>query len=172
MYLRVVTSRGTNVLSKLLWIFAIYSSNTVALRYSVTGDCHSNFSGSFHRNLQFNKNAFAFADRKSKSCNLTLEFPWPHLWPWPQTSQTKLNWCSDSKISIFKKITLTLILKLDLDIVQMYHHTNNEASVSTASKVIARTDKHTDRHTNTRTHNTHIHTYTLWKHYLYRICVR
>ena len=29
-------------------------------------------------------------------------------WPWPQTSQTKLNWCPGSKISIFHDMTLTL----------------------------------------------------------------
>ena len=43
------------------------------------------------------------ADKKSNTYNLTL------VWPWPQTSQTKLNWCSGSKISIFHEITLTLI---------------------------------------------------------------
>ena len=32
---------------------------------------------------------------------------------------------------------MTLILNLDLDIVKMYHHTKNEVSMSTASKVIA-----------------------------------
>ena len=32
---------------------------------------------------------------------------------------------------------MTLILKLDLDIVKMYHHTKNEVSMLTASKVIA-----------------------------------
>ena len=31
---------------------------------------------------------------------------------------------------------ITLILKLDLDMVQMYHHTNNEDSMSRHSKVI------------------------------------
>ena len=36
---------------------------------------------------------------------------------------------------------MTLILKLDLDIVKMY--TKNEVSMSTASKVIAQTDTHT-----------------------------
>ena len=52
---------------------------------------------------------------------------------------------------------MTLILKLDLDMVKMYHHTTNKVSMSTASKVIARTD--TDRHTDTHTH-THTHTHT------------
>ena len=49
---------------------------------------------------------------------------------------------------------MTLILKLDLDIVKMYHHTKNEVSMSTGSKVIARTDRQTDRHTHTHTHTT------------------
>ena len=37
---------------------------------------------------------------------------------------------------------MTLILKPDLDIVRMYHHTKNEVSMSTGRKVIARTDTH------------------------------
>ena len=41
---------------------------------------------------------------------------------------------------------MTLILKLDLDIVKMYHHTKNEVSMSTGSKVIVQTDKHTHTH--------------------------
>ena len=53
---------------------------------------------------------------------------------------------------------MTLILKLDLDIIKMYHHTKNEVSTSIPSKVIAQTDtqthSQTDRQTNT-------HTYTL-----------
>ena len=40
---------------------------------------------------------------------------------------------------------MTLLLKLDLDIVMMYHHTKNEVSMSRHSKVIARMDRHTDR---------------------------
>ena len=43
-------------------------------------------------------------------------------------------------------MTLTLILKLDLDIVKMYHQTKNEVSMSTASKVVAQTDTQTDTH--------------------------
>ena len=42
---------------------------------------------------------------------------------------------------------MTLILKLDLDMVKMYHYTKNEASMSRHSKVIARTDTQTDTHT-------------------------
>ena len=41
---------------------------------------------------------------------------------------------------------MTLILKLDLDIVKMCHHTKNEVSMLTASKVIAQTDRHTQTH--------------------------
>ena len=59
---------------------------------------------------------------------------------------------------------MTLILQLDLDIVKMYHHTKNEVSMSTGSKVIARTDTQTDGQTDRKTH-----THTLRKHYLYRI---
>ena len=47
---------------------------------------------------------------------------------------------------------MTLILKLDLDIVKMYHHTKNEVSMSIPSKVIARTDRQTDTHTHTHRH--------------------
>ena len=45
---------------------------------------------------------------------------------------------------------MTLILKFDLDIVKMYHHTKNEVSMSTASKGIVQTDRQT--HTQTETH--------------------
>ena len=40
---------------------------------------------------------------------------------------------------------MTLVLKLDLDMVKMYHHTKNEISMSRHSKVIARTDTETDK---------------------------
>ena len=49
---------------------------------------------------------------------------------------------------------MTLILKLDLDMVMMYHHTKNEVSMSTGSKVTARTDENT--HTDTHTHDENI----------------
>ena len=35
---------------------------------------------------------------------------------------------------------MTFLLKLDLDMLTMYHHTKNEVSTSKHSKVIARTD--------------------------------
>ena len=52
---------------------------------------------------------------------------------------------------------MTLILKLNLDMVKMYHHTKNKVSMSRHSKFIARTDththtdKHTDKHTDGQT---------------------
>ena len=62
---------------------------------------------------------------------------------------------------------MTLILKLDLDMVKMYLHAKNEVSMLWASKVIASTDRNTDRQTDiqtdtqteTQTHRqTHRHT--------------
>ena len=44
---------------------------------------------------------------------------------------------------------MTLALEFDLDMVEMYHLTRNEVSVSTASKVISQTDRQTDAHTHT-----------------------
>ena len=63
---------------------------------------------------------------------------------------------------------MTLILKLDLDMVKMYLHTKNEVSMLSSSKVIAwtdrNTDRHTDRHTDRQTDSqTDRHD---WKHYL------
>ena len=43
---------------------------------------------------------------------------------------------------------MTLVLKLDLDMVKMYHHAKNEVSISRHSKVIP---KQTDRQTDTQT---------------------
>ena len=41
---------------------------------------------------------------------------------------------------------ITLVLKLDLDMVKMYDHTKYEVSVSSTSKVVAqRTQRQTDR---------------------------
>ena len=42
---------------------------------------------------------------------------------------------------------MTLILEPDVDMVKMYHHAKNKISLSTPSKVIARTDRHTHTHT-------------------------
>ena len=39
---------------------------------------------------------------------------------------------------------LTLILKLDLDMVKMYHQTKDEVTMSSHSKVTTRMDRHTD----------------------------
>ena len=46
---------------------------------------------------------------------------------------------------------MTLILKLDLDMIKMYLHTKNEVSMSSSSKVIAWTGRNTDRQTDTET---------------------
>ena len=46
---------------------------------------------------------------------------------------------------------MTLVPKLDLDMVKMYHHTKNEVSMSRDSKVIAQTDRQTHTHTHTHT---------------------
>ena len=46
--------------------------------------------------------------------------------------------------------SMTLVLKSDLDMVKMYHHTKNEVSMSRHSKVIARTDRQTHRPPHTR----------------------
>ena len=42
--------------------------------------------------------------------------------------------------------SMALVLKLDLDMVKMSHHTKDEVSMSRHSKVIACTDTQTDRH--------------------------
>ena len=47
---------------------------------------------------------------------------------------------------------MTLIPKLDLDMVKMYHYTKIEVSVSTHSKVTAQIDAQTQSHTQTHTH--------------------
>ena len=42
---------------------------------------------------------------------------------------------------------MTLVLKLNLDMVKKFHHTKNEVSMSRHSKVIAQMDRQADRHT-------------------------
>ena len=61
---------------------------------------------------------------------------------------------------------MTLIIKLDLDMVKMYLHTKNEVSMSRGSKVIVWTDRNTDTHTQTdMTENiTYPHTRVVKKH--------
>ena len=44
---------------------------------------------------------------------------------------------------------MTLILKLDLDMVELYLYTKNEVSMSRDSNIIAWTDKNTERQTHT-----------------------
>ena len=46
---------------------------------------------------------------------------------------------------------MNLILKLDLDIIKMSHHTKNEVSILRHLKVISHTDTQTDRQTDTHT---------------------
>ena len=60
----------------------------------------------------------------------------------PQVGYGKRIWCPTVRIINLTK--LTLVLKLDLDIVKMYHPTKNDVSVSRQSKVTARTDRRTD----------------------------
>ena len=54
---------------------------------------------------------------------------------------------------------MTLILKLDLDMVKMYLHTKNEVSMLRGSKVIACTNRNTDRQTDRQTDMTENITY-------------
>ena len=53
--------------------------------------------------------------------------------------RSKQIWCPT--VQKAHKTKMTLILKLDLDVVKMYHHTKNEVFMSRHSKVIARTDR-------------------------------
>ena len=53
---------------------------------------------------------------------------------------------------------MTLILKLDLDMVKMYLHTKNEVPSYISSKVIAWTDRHTETQTDLNEIITYSHT--------------
>ena len=53
---------------------------------------------------------------------------------------------------------MTLILKLDLDMVNMHLYTKNEIPSYSGSKVVARTDRHTDKHTDPTEIITYPHT--------------
>ena len=75
-----------------------------------------------------------------------------------ETNVQEANWA----VSWDDLDPMALILKQDLDMVKMYHHTKNEVSMSNASEVIAQTDKHTKTQAHRQTH-------TLQKHYLYRL---
>ena len=62
---------------------------------------------------------------------------------------------SDSQNNQFDKSDLdldpmTLVLKLALDMIKMYHHTTNKVYMSGHSKVVAQTDRQTHRHTDTQ----------------------
>ena len=52
---------------------------------------------------------------------------------------------------------MTLILKLDLNDINIEHYTKNDVSLSTHSKVISQTGRQTYRHYESITH-----THTLW----------
>ena len=65
----------------------------------------------------------------------------------------KRIWCPTVRIINFTEVTLTLVLKLDLDMVKMYHHAKNKASMSRHSKVIARTQIDTHRQTHRQFEN-------------------
>ena len=54
-------------------------------------------------------------------------------------------------------MTLTLILKLDLDMVNMYLHTKNEVPMWNGSKVIVWTDTQMNRQTDTTENITYPH---------------
>ena len=54
---------------------------------------------------------------------------------------------------------MTLILKIDLDMVKMYLHTKNEVPSYSGSKVIAWTDRQTDGQTHRQTDSSEIITY-------------
>ena len=92
-------------------------------------------------------------DRNPNTYNLILQ------WPWLQHHHDlDLELVSNSPRSPFYQSDLdldpmTLILKVDLDVVKMYHHTKIEVSMSRYSKVKGCTDRQTD-------------TQTVWKHYL------
>ena len=101
-----------------------------------------------------NRNTLPF----DSGMTLTLQWLWPwddldldhHIntssWSYPKNllfnSQNEHFYQSDLDLH-----PMTLVLKLDLDMVKILYHTKNEVSMSEHSKVIARTDRHTDRHT-------------------------
>ena len=113
------------------------------------------------------------AERKPNTYNLTLTLIqlWHYLWPWPQTNQTKLNWCPGKKISNFHDLApMSLVRKPDLDLVEMYHHTKNEVFYVNCFKQYG---LNRQTHTHAHTHrDRQTHRQTRWKKYLYRIRVR
>ena len=100
-----------------------------------------------------NRNTLPF----DSGMTLTLKWPWPwddldldhHIntssWSYPKNlvsnSQNKHFYQSDLDLH-----PMTLVLKLDLDMVKILYHTKNEASMSRHSKVRAQTDRHTHTH--------------------------
>ena len=65
---------------------------------------------------------------------------------------------------------MTLVLQHDLDMVKMYCHTKNEVSTSTASKVIAQTDRHTHSRWTEREREAHTHTHTMKTREVIMLC--
>ena len=49
---------------------------------------------------------------------------------------------------------MTLVLKCDLNMLKIYHHTKNKVSVSRHSKIIAQMGRHTDTQTDRQTQKT------------------
>ena len=91
---------------------------------------------------------------------LTFKWPWPILWPQPNLllirTMKLVNYMQ--KISIFYHCDLeldpmTLIFKLDLDMMMTYLHTKNKVPSSRRSKVIACTDGQKDRQTQRQNKN-------------------
>ena len=80
------------------------------------------------------------------------------MWPSPwHVTLTLLMTCShiqriNKLINSYDLDWMTLILKLDLDMVKMYLHTKTEVTMSRGLKVIAWTDRNTDRQTDRQTH--------------------
>ena len=67
---------------------------------------------------------------------------------------------------------MTLILKLDLDMVKMYLHTKNEVSMSRVQKSwLEQTETQTDRHTDMTKNITYPHTRVVISSSLYRFYV-
>ena len=83
-------------------------------------------------------------DRNPNTCNLIRKRPQNDLDLDNYINTLKQrNFGSNSQNDQFSKVTL--VLKLDLDMVKMYHHTKHEVSMSRHSKVFACTDTQTDR---------------------------
>ena len=81
-----------------------------------------------------------------KRCQNDLDLEMTLTFDHIKTMQQK-NLGFNSQNDQFYLDPVTLVLKLELDMVKMYHHTKNEVSMSRHSKVIACTDTQTDTQT-------------------------